>query len=160
MFYLPLAVLTWIVAPWVIERARLPGLLLYGLHGAVLATVQDRFVMFYHLWEYADVGPLDSHAEIALLISLSAAPLFAMRFVQGLSGSEGPPWRRMFKFTLVSMLPEVVGLLSDHIRYHNWWNVGWSVLAYAPIWLSLWALHRWMTRSRAGVEQTKTARGT
>ncbi|HWI53378.1 MAG TPA: CBO0543 family protein [Symbiobacteriaceae bacterium] len=145
MFYLPMALATWLCVDCVIDRRQLPHLLVYGLFGAVLATVQDRLVLIYHLWEYADIGPVDSHAEIALLISLSAAPLFAMRFAQGLSPGDGFPWRRIAKFTLVAMLPEVVGLITGHIRYHNWWNVGWSVLAYLPIWAGIWGLYIWLT---------------
>lgn len=164
MFYLPLAVLTWIACRWFVDRRRLPEHLVYGLTGATLATVQDRLVLMYRLWEYRDVGPLDSHAEIALLISLSAAPIFALRFAQGLEPGAPLPWRRVLKFTAVSMLPEIVALYSGNIRYDHWWNAGWSVAAYIPIWTAIWALHRWMTAPlRAPVPlpaETTTAPGT
>lgn len=142
MFYLPLAVLTWLSFRWMIEPQRLPSLLVYGLFGSALATVQDRLVILYQLWEYRDIGPISSHAEIALLISLSAAPIFGMRFVQGLKVGAPIPWRRIIKFTAISMLPEVASLFTGNILYHNWWNIGWSVCAYAPIWLAFWGLHR------------------
>lgn len=144
MFYLPLAVITWLSVRWIIRREQWRGLLIYGLFGAVLATVQDRLVLLYRLWEYRDTGPVHSHAEVALLISLSAAPIFAMRFAQRLRPAMSVPWRRVFKFTAISMAPEIVGLYTGHIVYHQWWNVGWSVLAYMPIWTSIWALHRWL----------------
>jgi hypothetical protein len=147
VFYLPLAIACWLCFDRVVDRTRLPDLLVYGLFGAVLATVQDRLVLLYHLWEYVDFGPVDTHAKIALLISLSAAPIFAMRFAQGLSPDPAVPWLRIAKFTLVAMLPEVLGLVTGHIRYHLWWNVGWSVLAYTPIWLGIWGLYRWLTAS-------------
>ncbi|HYF91337.1 MAG TPA: hypothetical protein VD969_03720 [Symbiobacteriaceae bacterium] len=144
MFYLPLALAIWLCLDHIIDRRQLPGLLPYGLFGAALATLQDRLVLVYNLWEYADIGPADTHAEIALLISLSAAPLFAMRFAQGLQTGSELPWRRIAKFTTVSMLPELAGLVTGHIRYHQWWNVGWSVLAYVPIWVAIWWMNRWL----------------
>ncbi|MFZ5817352.1 MAG: CBO0543 family protein [Bacillota bacterium] len=149
MFYLPLAVLTWLVARWIVDRARLSALLVYGLFGAVLATLQDRLVILYQLWEYRDTGLADSHHEIALLISLSAAPVFAMRFAQGLRAAAPFPILRAVRYTAFSMLPEVVGLQTGHIAYHNGWNLIWSVVAYGPIWLSIWALHRWLSEPAA-----------
>lgn len=146
MFYLPLAILTWCSIRWMVRTERLPALLVYGLFGSGLATVQDRLVILYQLWEYRDIGLFSTHAEIALLISLSAAPIFGMRFVQGLRLGAPIPWRRITKFTAVSMLPEVAGLFSGNILYHNWWNIGWSVCAYIPIWLSFWGLHRWLNQ--------------
>jgi hypothetical protein len=145
LFYLPLAVITWLCARWIIDRSKLPGLLLYGLFGAILATVQDRLVILHQLWEYRDRGPVGTHAQIALLISASAAPVFGMRFAQGLQPGAPIPWRRIARFTGISMLPEVVGYLTHNIAYHHGWNLFWSVLAYMPIWLSFWGLHRWMT---------------
>lgn len=145
MFYVPLALVTWVAAYWLLDRQRLQALLVYGLLGAALATVQDRLVMLYRLWEYADVGLVNTHAEIALLISLSAAPVFAMRFAQGLQAGAPFPWRRTLRYTWVAMLPEIVGLYSGNILYDHWWNAGWSVIAYLPIWSSIWALSRWMT---------------
>lgn len=147
MFYLPLAVLTWLSVGWMIRPDRRRQLLVYGLFGAVLATVQDRLVMIYQLWEYRDVGLVGSHAEIALLISLSAAPIFAMRYAQGLQPGCAMPWSRVARYTAVAMLPEVVGIRTGHVVYHNWWNIGWSVAAYVPIWGSIWLLHRWLHRS-------------
>lgn len=144
MFYLPLAVTTWLCLGRIINLAELPRLIVYGLFGSVLATIQDRLVLLYNLWEYTDVGPVDTHAKIALLISFSAAPVFAIRFAQGLSSSPGFPWRRVGKFTVVAMLPELIALVTGHIRYHNWWNVGWSIFAYVPIWGGIWAIHRWL----------------
>lgn len=144
MFYLPLALLTWLCFGWMIDRHRLPALLVYGLFGAVLATVQDRLVILYQLWEYRDVGPVATHPQIALLISLSAAPIFGMRFVQGLPGNAGAPWKRVCKFMLIAMVPELFALYSGHILYHNWWNVGYSFAAYIPIWLSFWKLRQWL----------------
>lgn len=156
MFYLPLALATWFSFDHVIDRRQLPQLLVYGLFGAVLATIQDRLVLIYHLWEYADIGPVDTHAEIALLISVSAAPLFAMRFAQGIKPGAGCPWCRIAKFTLVSMLPEFLGLITGHIRYHNWWNVGWSILAYVPIWCGIWGLYIWLTSPATAQVQLTT----
>jgi hypothetical protein len=146
VFYLPLALLTWLLAGRLIDRRRLPSLLVYGLFAAVLATIQDRLVLGYQLWEYHDTGPIGGHEEIALLISLSAAPIFAMRFAQKLTAGSPVPWPRVLRYTLVSMLPEVVGLQTGNIRYHQWWNIGWSVTAYLPIWTAIWLLHRWLTR--------------
>jgi hypothetical protein len=145
LFYLPLALLTWVLSARLIDRRRLPALLVYGLFGSVLATLQDRLVLTYQLWEYHDTGTLGAHTEIALLISLSAAPVFAMRFAQKLQPGAPPPWLRMLRYTLVAMLPEIVGLYTDNIRYYRWWNLGWSVLAYVPIWTSIWLLHRWLS---------------
>jgi hypothetical protein len=130
----------------VIDRVRLRQLLIYGLFAAVLATVQDRLVLVHKLWEYRDVGPVSSHAEIALLISLSAAPAFGMRFAQGLLPGARVPWRRIARYTGVAMLPELAGCFTGHIHYYNGWNLFWSVLAYIPIWLSFWGLHRRLTR--------------
>ncbi len=109
------------------------------------ATVQSRLVALYRLWEYRDVGWFDTHVQIALLISLSATPIFGMRFAQKLKLGAAVPWRRIARYTLISRLPEVVALYSGHIRYHNGCNVGWSVATYIPIWLTFWAFHRWMT---------------
>lgn len=145
MFYLPLALLTWLCFGWMIDRRRLPSLLVYGLFGAVLATVQDRLVMLYQLWEYRDIGPVAAHPQIALLISLSAAPIFGMRFAQGLPPRTAEvPWRRIFKYMLIAMVPELIALYSGHILYHNWWNVGFSFAAYIPIWISFWGLRQWL----------------
>lgn len=145
MFYLPLSILTWFLAGSIIDRSRIGELLVYGLFGAVLATAHDRLVISYQLWEYRDAGLVDSHPEIALLISLSAAPVFAMRFAQGLVPGRRFPWPRAVKFTAVSMIPEVAGLQTGHILYDHGWNLAWSVIAYGPIWLSIWGLHRWLT---------------
>lgn len=150
MFYLPLAIITLAVAPVVLDIRRLADLAVYGLLASVLATIHDRWVLLYHLWEYRDTGLVDNHTEIAMLISLSAAPVFAMRFVQGMTPAGGVPWRRMVKFTAISMLPELVGLYSGHIVYHQWWTASYSVLAYFPIWLTLWAFSRWWNGSVAG----------
>lgn len=152
MFYVPLAVLTWILSLWIIDWKRLPELLTYGLFGAVLATAHDRLVLFYQLWQYQDSGLADSHAEIALLISLSAAPIFAMRFAQGLTPGRSFPLLRGIKFTTISMIPEVIGLQTGHIVYDYWWNVTWSVIAYFPIWYSIWRFHRWLSPSAASTE--------
>ncbi len=103
-------------------------------------------MLLYPLWEYQDAGPFDSHAEIALLISLSAAPVFAMRFAQGLVPATPFPIFRVLKFTAIAMLPELIGLRSGHIIYHEWWNVACSVFAYGPIWFSLWAVHQWTNK--------------
>lgn len=149
MFYLPLAILTWFLAGWIVDRRRFPKLLIYGLFGAVLATIHDRLVLLYQLWEYRDFGPVDSHAEIALLISLSAAPVFAMRFARGLQPGAPFPGLRCLKFTAISMLPELIGLQTGHIVYGYWWSITWSVIAYGPIWFSIWALHRWLTSPAA-----------
>lgn len=157
MFYLPLALLTWFAARWIIDLRRLPHLYVYGLFGAVLATAHDRVVMFYKLWQYRDTGPIDSHPEIALLISLSAAPVGAMRFAQGLMVNAAFPWLRAVKFTGFSMLPEVIGLQTGHILYNHWWNVAWSIIAYVPIWLSIWGLHRWLSRPPASDNFSKRA---
>lgn len=146
MFYVPLALLTLAVVPLVLDRQRLSKLSVYGLLASVLATVHDRGVLVYRLWEYRDIGPVDGHAEIALIISLTAAPVFAIRFVQGLTPTNPVPWRRMAKFTAFCMLPELVGLYSGHMVYHQWWTAAHSVVAYFPIWLSLWAFHRWLNR--------------
>lgn len=143
MFYLPLALVTWLSASWMVDRQRLWELLPYGLFGGVLATIQDRLVLVYRLWEYRDIGPVADHHEIALLISLSAAPLFGMRFVQGLRPGEGAPWRRIFRYSLIAMVPEVIAYLTGNIAYHNGWNLLWSGAAYPPIWLAFWAFHRW-----------------
>lgn len=148
MFYLPLAGVTWLMCLRVIDRARLRQLLLYGLFAAVLATVQDRLVLVHKLWEYRDSGLVSSHTAIALLISLSAAPAFGMRFAQGLVPGAGAPWRRIARYTGVAMLPEAVGYFTGHIHYHNGWNLFWSVLAYIPIWLSFWGLHRRLTHTQ------------
>lgn len=162
VFYVPLAVITWLSAGWLVDRRRLPQLFVYGLFGAVLATLQDRLMAFHQFWEYRDLGPIAGHAEVALLISLSAAPLFAMRFVQALPPGAPVPWLRVARFTGVAMLPEMVGLLSGHVRYHNGWNLLWSVLAYVPIWTALWGLHRWLTPpvQAARRPQRQTAPGT
>jgi alkylated DNA nucleotide flippase Atl1 len=146
MFYLPLAAITWGWFALTADRRRLPGLVRYGLFGGVLATIQDRLVMLYRLWEYQDVGRIDTHAEIALLISLSAAPVAAMRFAQGLHPGAPMPWWRVARYTAVAMLPEIVGLYAGKIRYDHGWTVWWSLIAYLPIWLSLWGLHRWSHR--------------
>ncbi|MFZ5825107.1 MAG: CBO0543 family protein [Bacillota bacterium] len=153
MFYAPLAALTWILSGWIVDRKRLRELLTYGLFGAVLATAHDRLVILYQLWEYRDTGLADSHAEIALLISLSAAPVFAMRFAQGLSAGRSFPVLRAVKFTAIAMIPEVIGLQTGHIVYDHWWNASWSVIAYGPIWLSIWALHRWLSPAPAVARQ-------
>lgn len=155
MFYLPLAVVTWLVAVHWLNWRRLADLLPYGLFGSVLATLHDRVVLVYHLWEYKDVGPIDTHAEIALLISLSAAPVFAMRFAQGLKRDGRLPYGRCLKFTAVSMVPEVLALGTGNILYHAWWTVWCSVLAYAPIWLSLWGLYRWLEKPHVSRQQTR-----
>lgn len=162
MFYLPLAVITWLSAGWMIDLRRVGHLLVYGLLGATLATLQDRLVVFHQLWEYRDVGPVSGHTETALLISLSAAPLFAMRFAQGLVPGGPLPWRRVIRYTAVAMLPEVAGRLAGTIVYYNGWNLGWSVLAYLPIWSAIWALHRWLTPpggATAGAIPNPTAPG-
>lgn len=145
MFYLPLALATWFCFSHIVDTKRVQELLVYGLFGSVLATVQDRLVLIYNLWEYTDIGPANTHAEIALLISVSAAPIFAMRFAQGLRSDGQIPWGRISRFTAVAMAPEIAGLVTGHIRYHNWWNVGWSVVAYGPIWYGIWVLHRWLS---------------
>ncbi len=132
--------------PLVVDRHRLSGLLVYGAFASLLATVQDSFVLWYPLWEYRDTGPLNTHPEIAMLISLTAAPVLAMRFAHGLTRAGGVPWARIAKFTSFAMLPEVAGLFLQRIVYHQWWNVGFSILAYFPIWLSLWGLHVWLHR--------------
>lgn len=144
MFYLPLALLTWLLARWILDLRLLPALLLYGLFGAMLSTLHDRLVIMYQLWEYRDVGPVSSHPEISLLISLSAAPVVAMRFAQGLVPGSPFPLLRALRFTALSMAPEVIGLQTGHIVYDHWWSLTWSVVAYGPIWLSIWAFHRWM----------------
>jgi hypothetical protein len=139
----------------VIDRGRLRQLLIYGLFAAVLATVQDRLVLVHKLWEYRDIGLVSNHAEIALLISLSAAPAFGMRFAQGLMPGARVPWRRIARYTGVAMLPELVGYFTGNIQYHNGWNLFWSVVAYIPIWLSFWALHHRLSR----VQPRSAARG-
>lgn len=144
MFYLPLAIVTWLTMGWLIGSGQIRNLLIYGLFGSVLATVQDRLVIIYRLWEYGDRGLVGTHHAIALLISLSAAPVFSMRFARGLGMAAPFPWRRAVKYTAVAMLPEAVGLYTGNVHYHNWWNIGWSVVAYLPIWGSIWALHRWL----------------
>jgi hypothetical protein len=145
-----------------LNLSQLPGLLLYGLAGAALASIQDRLMLIYPLWEYRDTGLIDSHLEISFLISMSAAPIFAMRFAQGLKPGGRLPWGRVTRYTVVSMLPELVAVRSGHIHYHNWWNIGWSCLAYLPIWTVIWLIHRWVTLSRppsAPIEQEQTAPG-
>jgi len=157
LFYLPLAILTWATVAWIVDRRRASELLVYGLLGSVLATVQDRLVLLYHLWEYVDTGLVNTHVEISLVISLSAAPVFAARFAQGLAPGSPVPWKRICKFTAFSMLPEIAGIFSGNILYHNGWNVGFSVLAYIPIWTAVWGLHHWMTLSRPAVSGSTTA---
>lgn len=158
LFYLTLAVLTWLAAPLWLERRRLPGLLVYGLFAAVLAAVQDTLVVWYPLWEYLDTGPVREHLQISLLISLSAAPAFGIRFAQGLVPAAPVPWGRVCKYTVVAMTPELAGLALGRIVYHGWWNVAWSTVAYVPIWISFWALHRWLHTARPALGHDEAPR--
>lgn|GEM_PF-4331575 len=144
MFYLPQAILTWAAAVYLIEWKRIRKLFVYGASAAFLCSVQDRFGLMYHLWEYRDTGPVDRHIEISILIGLSAAPLFGIYFVQGLrQGSQVPVWR-IVGITAVALLPETIGLYTGRIVYGGWWNYGWSVLAHLLLWLGFCALHRWL----------------
>lgn len=145
MFYLPQALLTWIVAIRIIQWRRTRELLIYGFYGAYLCAVQDKVGYIYQLWDYRDTGPLDSHVEISALIAVSAAPLFGIYFAQGLKPGGRPPWRRILIISTIAMVPETIGLYSGHIAYGPWWNWGLSVLAHLLIWFSFWALHRWLT---------------
>lgn len=159
MFYLPLAVICWLSMPWMIDLRELPRLLPYGLLGSVLATVHDRMVISYKLWEYRDNGWIDHHTEIALLISFSAAPIFGMRFAERLEHGAPFPWGRTLRYTLIAMIPEVVALLTGRIVYHGWWNVTWSIIAYYPIWAAFWGLHRWLHTPATASREDKNAPG-
>lgn len=145
MFYLPQAILTWIVALWAIQWIRARELLVFGLYGAFLCAIQDQLGLMHHLWEYRDSGPLNTHTEISLLIGVSAAPLFGIYFTQGLKPGGRPPWWRILAITAVAMVPETIGLYIGRIFYGNWWSYGCSVVTHLLLWISFWALHRWMS---------------
>ena len=149
IFYLPQAAAAWLVAIWLIEWTRLRELLVYGLFASFLCAIQDQLGLMYHLWEYRDIGPINTHTEISILIGLSAAPLFGMYFVQGLKVGAPVPWFRMVVITGVALVPETIGLYTGHIVHGGWWNYGASVLAYVLIWLGFWGLHRWFNRVRS-----------
>lgn len=146
MFYLPQAVLAWICALHYIDWRRTRELLVYGLWGSFLAFLQDTVGGWAGLWEYQD-GFLESHHLISLVIACSAAPLMGMFFAQGLKPGAPPPWPRIAGVTAVSLIPEVLGLYTGHILHHNWWSMYASTVAYIPVWLSFWALHRWLTKA-------------
>jgi hypothetical protein len=118
--------------------------LTYGLVGALIANVENEIGHRLNLWEYRDVGLLPDHHAVALVISLSAAPIFAMYFAQSLRSGEPLPWVRIARITAVAMLPEVVGLVTGNMVYHRWWSIAASVLAYLPTWVGIWRLHRYL----------------
>jgi len=148
MFFLPQAVAAWIVSIWAIEWRRLRDLLPYGLLGHAMCSTEDYLGGRIGWWEYRDTGPFPSHVDVSTIISLSAAPLLAMYFVQGLGPGERVPWARIAGVTAFSLIPEAVGLLTGHVRHGNGWNFGISVLVYFLNWLVFLALHRWLDRAQ------------
>lgn len=144
MFYVPHAVAAWVVAIWAIDWRRIRKLFVFGLWGHFLCDIQDNLGMMFGLWEYRDTGFFNTHVRASFVVGLSAAPLMGMFFVQGLKPGGPIPWRRMLLVTAISLVPEVTAYFTGHIRYHFWWNLGWSAAAYLPVWLSFWVLHRWL----------------
>lgn len=148
MFFLPLAVVVWVASYWVIDWRRARTLLPYAVFGMLVALAEDQLGYSRGWWAYRDSGPFASHSAISALIAVSAAPLFAMAFAQKLRPGGGPPWLRVTVYTAVSMLPELWADKTGHIAYRSGWGVWWSVFAYLPTWLGVWALHRWITSRR------------
>ncbi len=147
MFYGLHAVAAWVVAIWAIDWRRIRQLFVFGLWGHLLCDLQDNLGAVFGLWEYRDSGLFNTHIRASFIVGLSAAPLMGIFFAQGLKPGRPFPWGRMLLVTALSLLPEATALLTDHIRYHFWWNIGWSALAYGPVWLSFWGLHRWLFRA-------------
>ena len=145
MFYLPLSILAWIAAIWLIQWTRIRALLIYGLMGSFLALFQDHVGEMFQLWLYNDTGPVNTHDQISLLISVSAAPLLAMYFAQGLSKAERTPWRRIMLATIVAMVPELAALYLGRISYASGWNLWVSVGAHGGLWYGFWRLYQWMS---------------
>jgi hypothetical protein len=146
MFYLLQAVFIWILAVRFIEWRRLRSLLPYGFLGSFICMFQDRIGERFQLWVYRDQGLIHTHGEISTLISVSAAPLVAMWFIQGLQPEEAWPWKRILAFTLLGMLPELVALPLEKLIYGHGWSIAASVAAYVGLWSFFWWLHRWMER--------------
>jgi hypothetical protein len=146
VFYLPQAVLAWVVSMWLVDWRRLRELLVFGLWGVLLTEFQDTLGDLFRLWEYRDTGPLGSHHHVSTVIGVSAAPLMGMYFTQFLQPGKPPPWGLMARVTAISLVPEVIALYTGNILHHKWWSMGWSAAAYVPVWLSFWALHRWLYR--------------
>lgn len=147
LFFLLQALAAWVAAIWLIDWKRMPELLVYGLWGAILSDVEDHIGFRLGLWEYRDTGPLGTHYDITILIiNTSAAFLVATYFAQGLRPRAPIPWLRIAGFTAFSLIPEVTAIQTGHMSSGHWWNSWVSVLAYIPTWVSIWWLHRWLTR--------------
>ncbi|MGE5674800.1 MAG: CBO0543 family protein [Mycobacterium leprae] len=149
MFYIPQAIAVWIVSIWLIDWRRLRELLIYGLWGIAVSSVEGHLGYGLGLFQYQDTGWLSGHYDVStLVINLSAVPLFAIYFAQGLRPRAPVPWLRIAAFTAVSLVPEIVALRLGHMVYGRRWNLLHSVIAYIPTWVSIWALHRWLNNTR------------
>lgn len=140
--------MAWVAAVWLIEWNRLRSLITYAFLASFLCGLQDQLGLMHHLWEYRDSGPINTHTEISILIGLSAAPLFAMYFTQGLKAGSGFPAWRILSITAVAMVPETIALATGHIIYAGWWNYGCSVLAHALLWSGFAAFHTWLNANQ------------
>lgn len=147
MFYLPQAVLAWLAAIWLIDWRRWRELLVYGAVGGYTGLFQDHVGELLGLWRYHDVAPFDAHDKISLLIGASAAPLFAMFFVQRLKPGARPPWGWVGIVCAVSMVPELLGAQIGKISYGNGWSLGASIVAHVLVWLWFWVLYRLLSGS-------------
>jgi hypothetical protein len=150
MFFGSQAVMAWIAAIYLIEWHRFKELLIYGILGGYVALLQDQVGKMLGLWQYHDSGVLSRHHLISIVISLSAAPLFAIYFVQGINPDKHAPipWVRILTITAVAMTPEVIGLYTGHVVYGGGWNIFFSIGAYLLLWLGFRALYRWLQEPR------------
>jgi hypothetical protein len=144
VFYLTQAMAIWVVSIWTIQWQRLRKLFVFGVLGGYTALLQDRLGAMSGLWEYKDSRLLGNHGAISVVISLSAAPLFAIYFAQGLKAGEPLPWRRILLITATAMVPEIFAYYTGHLAYGKWWGFGPSVAAYFVLWTIFWAIHRWL----------------
>jgi hypothetical protein len=148
MFYFIQAVIAWTASIVLIDWRRFRSLAPYGILGSYLALFQDRVGEHFHLWLYRDAGPLTlRNGHISMLISISAAPIVAILFVQGLHPQAPWPWRRVLAFTAIGMAPEVAAVRTGRILYGPGWSAGHSFVAYILLWTGFWAFYRWQERT-------------
>jgi hypothetical protein len=136
MFYVIWFLLAWIIWLLFADKSRWREMLPVCIFAKTLALATDVLVVHYPLWEY-----IGSPLLIHLADDLGIYPVVTYLFIQWLPASRRiePMLGYWLVWTTVAIAIELIYVSSEHMRYHQWWNMWYS---YVADWFLYWLFYQ------------------
>ena len=132
MFYVVWFFLVWIIWLLFADKSRWREILPVCIFAKCLSLATDVLMFYYPLWEYAGFPFL-----IHLADDFAIYPVVTYLFIQWLPNNRSV--KNMLRYWLVwttaALAIELIYVHFGYMRYHQWWNTGYS---YAADWLLYW----------------------